>query len=865
MHNFLPKYIFHISVLLAFSLTSMLVNGQTWEEVKTSGKGEVTVCYYNSDNFISDASGELKGIEYDIFLAFKDYLRKKGIDLNISFKKSESFSELYEGIKHGGSGEFGACSFSMTEKRIKEVSFSPKYMPDIEVLINSSNIPVVSNEDEFIRVFSELTALNVPNTTFEEDLEKLKFSIPNLKIENVETASDIREKVLAEDDYFGYIELPNYLQLFQDGLRFRRQNLFKVERTGYGIILPKNSSWLIPINEFFDSDEFKREVNGIIKKHLGEGVNELLWEVENAVENKSEQELVLLRMERDAQEGEIAQQQLKLQILVGGVLVILIIAFLLFYSYRMKRMANKSLTDRNALIENQKEELERLSLVASKTSNGVLILDYNNRIEWLNDAYEKITGYGLAELKGESPGDILISEKTDKNVLNGIRQQIKESKSWNERILVNRKDKSEVWLGINSTPVFNYDNEIIKYIEIIEDVTVQVKSEIDLNRLSIVAEKMNEAVVITDAEGNVEYYNYGLVRNSGFSEEEFRVHFKDMMHLKKLASREDIDEIIEGFKSNPAPILYDSQHVKKDGTTMWTAASLSPVYDDENSLSKIIIVYTDIDERKVFANQLSEINEEISDSIKYAQRIQDAILPSDELFKSYFPSSFVLYKPKDVLSGDFYWVSEATNNKGKELLLAAVADCTGHGVPGALMSIIGNNYLRLCEHEASVNNPGEGLDFINRGVSKTLRQEFTESTIKDGMDISFIALDYPNMKLYFAGAKTTMYLIRENELIQYKGDKHPVGAYVGENLIPFTNNEIEIQKNDIIYLFSDGFADQFGGKSGKKFMYKRFRELLISIKELDMDGQKESLENAFYDWKGDLDQLDDVCVMGIKI
>jgi PAS domain S-box-containing protein len=731
----------HILFIICLLISFKTLYAEEWDIVKSKGKGTITVFYYNSDNFISDASGKLKGIEYDIFLEFKKYLNTQGVDVSINFKKADSFLGLYEEIKYGGNGEFGACCFSMTEQRMKEISFSPKYMPDIEVLINSNNISIAKNEAEFIEIFSKLTALNVPNTTFEENLLNLLTQVPGFKIKGVKSANIIRERILAEPDLFGYIELPTYLKLFQEGIRFKRQNLFKVERNGYGIILPKNSTWLVPMNEFFNSVEFKLRVNEIIKKHLGDGVNDLLWKIDRAENGEGEQEITLLTMERETQELEIKQQSLKVQILIGGVAVVLIIVFLLFFGYRMKRSTNKSLTERNRLIENQKIELERLS---------------------------------------------------------------------------------------------------------------------------IVAEKMNEAVMITDATGEVEYYNHGLIRNSGYSEEEFKIEFK-VLSLKMMSSREDLEDIINDFQTNSEPFFYDSKHTKKDGSTMWTTASLSPVYDENKKLSKIIVVYTDIDERQEFSNQLSEKNREITDSINYAQRIQEAILPSMELFKSYLPNSFVMFRPKDVLSGDFYWVSDAVNNKDQQLLLAAVADCTGHGVPGALMSIIGNNYLRSCEHEPTVNNPGEGLDFINRGVSKTLRQEFTESTIKDGMDISFIALDYPNMKLSFAGAKTTMYVISEKELSQYKGDKHPVGAYVGEELIPFTNNEINIKKGDIIYLFSDGYADQFGGESGKKFMYKRFRELLLSICHLEMGKQKEKLEFAFDEWRRDLEQLDDVCVMGIKV
>ncbi|MBL4706271.1 MAG: tetratricopeptide repeat protein [Flavobacteriales bacterium] len=264
-------------------------------------------------------------------------------------------------------------------------------------------------------------------------------------------------------------------------------------------------------------------------------------------------------------------------------------------------------------------------------------------------------------------------------------------------------------------------------------------------------------------------------------------------------------------------------------------------------------------------NRIEEQNKEIIDSIKYAERIQSAILPSDKYFKTLLPDSFVFFQPKDVLSGDFYWISGAITDKSERFILAAVVDCTGHGVPGALMSIIGNNFLRLCEKESTVNRPSEALEFINSGISKTLRQELSESAIKDGMDMAFVAIDYPNMKLHFAGAKSPLYHIRNGELTEYKGDKHPIGAYLGEELIPFSNHTIDMQTGDVIYLFSDGFADQFGGERGKKFMYKPFRELLKSICSLPMSEQNEIIKTTFHHWKGDFEQLDDVCLIGIRI
>jgi serine phosphatase RsbU (regulator of sigma subunit) len=262
---------------------------------------------------------------------------------------------------------------------------------------------------------------------------------------------------------------------------------------------------------------------------------------------------------------------------------------------------------------------------------------------------------------------------------------------------------------------------------------------------------------------------------------------------------------------------------------------------------------------------IEDKNKDITASITYAQRIQNAILPSNEKIKEILPDTFVLYKPKDILAGDFYWVSDAVTKYEEKFVMAAVADCTGHGVPGALMSIIGNNYLRLCEREPSVNRPSEALDFINVGISKTLRQEYSKSAIQDGMDMVFIAIDYNTMLLHFAGAKNPIYIVREGILQEYKGDKHPIGAFVGEEMKKFTNHSIPIQKGDCVYLFTDGFADQFGGINGKKFMYNKFKHLIASNSHLSMDQQCLILSNEFDKWKGDAEQVDDVCVFGIRI
>ncbi len=837
---------------------------EEWQIVKSKKTGDITVFYYNSDNFISDASGGLEGIEYEIFLLFKNFLKEKyQVELDLKFKKASSFSSLYEEIKFGGNGEFGACSFSITEKRLEEVSFSPKYMPDIEVLINSHNIPIAKTEVEFKEIFRNLTALSVPNTTFEDDLNKLKQDVPSFKIENVELASEVRERILNEDNLFGYIELPNYLKFYKESVRFKRQNLYKVERMGYGIIFPKNSDWKQPVDEFFNSDEFKLEINKVIKKYLGEGVEELLWKLEEHDESASEA-ISLLTMEREVQALDLEKKALLLEkentktnILIGAILLVIIILLLLFYGYRMKKSVNESLVKQNKTIAQQKEELEKLSLVASKTNNGVIILNKENKIEWHNQSYTSITGYNKEDFKDKSPGDVLVSEDNSKEVLNRIRKKIAQKLAWKERIKINAKNGKEIWIEINSTPVLDESGEVNKYIEIIDDVTEKVENEIELTRLSIVAEKMNEAVIITDAAGKVEYYNNGLIRNSGFTRQEFEDYFKGKMTLQQLSSRSDIDDILQKFKTDSTPFFYDSSHQKKDGNYMWTTASLSPVYDDNQNLTKVIVVYTDISERKEFANQLATKNQEILDSINYAQRIQNALLPSDSFLNKVFSDSFVFFKPKDIVSGDFYWFEQVGDYS-----IIVLADCTGHGVPGAFMSMMGSNFLSAIVTDHQITSTGDALSALNDKVKTALERE--GNTARDGMDIVMMVYNEKKGVLDFSGGNNSIFICRDGEMMKYKGDRFSIGADGIEDK-KFIEQNIKVKEGDVVYTFTDGYKDQFGGPKGKKFMQKRLLEILTTNADKDLDEQKNILNQNLLEWMDGYEQVDDISVLGFRI
>jgi serine phosphatase RsbU (regulator of sigma subunit) len=271
-------------------------------------------------------------------------------------------------------------------------------------------------------------------------------------------------------------------------------------------------------------------------------------------------------------------------------------------------------------------------------------------------------------------------------------------------------------------------------------------------------------------------------------------------------------------------------------------------------------------------------NKEITDSIYYAKRIQDAIMPSNEYIKNMFTDSFILFKPKDIVSGDFYWANLRENNA----ILAAV-DCTGHGVPGAFMSMMGNDYLNDIIVDSKINEPHEILNKMRSGIIKALKQRGESGESKDGMDMALININKDNLLLSFAGANNPLYIVRDKNklaiansiefsyqnnksmLYEIKGNKFPVGIHMGTTLQPFIKQDIQLFKGDVVYMFSDGYADQFGGPLSKKLKYNQFKKFILESMFLTMEEQKIYLDQKLNEWQGDLEQVDDVLVMGVRI
>ena len=252
-------------------------------------------------------------------------------------------------------------------------------------------------------------------------------------------------------------------------------------------------------------------------------------------------------------------------------------------------------------------------------------------------------------------------------------------------------------------------------------------------------------------------------------------------------------------------------------------------------------------------------NLDITDSIEYAKRIQQAMLPPYQHIENISKNNFIIYMPKEIISGDFYWIS-----KVKEETILIVADCTGHGVPGAFMSMLGIALLNKIVNERSISEPANILNRLRIDIINSLRQTGEENETQDGMDISVVKINKEKNKLTFAGAMNPSFILRNNEIIELEADKMPIGIHHNVKL-PFGQHEHNLHKNDILLMFSDGYVDQFGGIKNKKFKLKNLKKLFLEMENQDMEEQKSILLEKYKNWKGKEEQIDDILMIGLKL
>jgi PAS domain S-box-containing protein len=396
----------------------------------------------------------------------------------------------------------------------------------------------------------------------------------------------------------------------------------------------------------------------------------------------------------------------------------------------------------------------------------------------------------------------------------------------------------------------------------------------ELERLSIVASETENIILIMDAEGNVEWVNDSFVRLNKVTYEELIA--ERGRNIRTISNNENVSKIIDQAISTRTPVQYESLNITKTGERVWESSTLTPIFDEHGVLKKLIIIDSDVTERRDAEDQLKEKNKEILDSINYAKRLQEAILPTTSTMRKHLPNSFVLYKPKDIVAGDFYWMEEMDG-----YTYLAVADCTGHGVPGALVSVVCSNALHKATIEEELKEPGKILDRVAELVIDRFGKNDRE--VRDGMDIAFCRLNKNKTELAYAGAYNPLWIIssantltvdemssvspvvnqNNKNLFEIKANKQPIGWH--ENRTEFQTHYITITPGSSIYLFSDGYADQFGGVKGKKFKTANLKKLFLKLHNQQSDEQCKLLNETFENWRRQFEQVDDVCIVGIQV
>jgi PAS domain S-box-containing protein len=486
-------------------------------------------------------------------------------------------------------------------------------------------------------------------------------------------------------------------------------------------------------------------------------------------------------------------------------------------------------------------EINRFHTGLEQTSNSIMITNTKGEIEYVNSAFEYISGYRKEEVLGQNPR-FLKTGHTSEEEYKTLWRTISKGEVWKGEMLNRRKDGSTYWEESTISPVMNESGEIDSYIAIKEDITEKRAIKQDLESMALFANLNPEPVFRFKSDGEILKSNPAA--NLAFEMETIE--------------GENIEEFVPMLKEVDCDAFINEGRIE-----IIEAAIHERVFRFIlRGLKDLQVVQTygsDITKRKQAEEKVLQQKQSIESSIQYASRIQSAVLPSQNNLKSRFKDSFILYKPRDVVSGDFYWMKQT-----EDKTIVVASDCTGHGVPGAFMSMLGVALLNEIVNKNPDCPAGEILDNLRKNLKTTLSQNNSKGDPKDGMDMSLVIVEHEKMTMQFAGAYNGIYLMRGGELIEYKADKMPIGTHIKEKP-HFTSHDIELKKDDEVFMLSDGFPDQFGGEKYMKFSKKRFKELIVSQSGQPMSQQKENLDKAFIDWKGSNDQIDDVLVIGFRV
>ncbi|MCB9187689.1 MAG: SpoIIE family protein phosphatase [Flavobacteriales bacterium] len=408
------------------------------------------------------------------------------------------------------------------------------------------------------------------------------------------------------------------------------------------------------------------------------------------------------------------------------------------------------------------------------------------------------------------------------------------------------------------TPLFSETDELEKIITVVTDITEEKKRDIEFQKLSLIAQHTQNPILITDANYKINWINQSFSNQLNYSLEELEgkepgdLLFRDSVSSKHYP--EFVQQIESGKMAKGDFIVYT-----REGNTIWMNVTVDPIPNSKGEITQFICLMQNIQEIKEAQAIIETKNKDITDSISYAQRIQDALLPNLRLVKQNLPKHFVFYRPKDIISGDFYFI-EMYHHR----VFIGIADCTGHGVPGAMMTSIGAAALNNAILDRKLTDPGKILTHVDGYLKASLST--SKESLNDGMDIGLISLNIATQEVEYCGAKRPLIIVRNDKTIKVvPGIKRSIGQFIMGEEFRFKTVSIPLEDTMNIYCFSDGLPDQFGGPNTKKIYQKNLTDFLALNAELSMKEQKQKLENFIDEWKGNLQQTDDMVLFGAKL
>ncbi|MFD1550735.1 hypothetical protein DNU06_05970 [Putridiphycobacter roseus] len=511
-----------------------------------------------------------------------------------------------------------------------------------------------------------------------------------------------------------------------------------------------------------------------------------------------------------------------------------------------------------------KESEEQYRELIDNSMDLIHSLDDKGNFLYVNSAWKEALGYSAKELSHMNLLDII--HENSKTHCNALMQKIiSTGECPNGKVRYNMVTKSNTQITVDgAVNVQKVGGKVVSIQSFLRDVTQQINNQEKIARqeqtLRQITETLNDVFYLYNIkEVKYEYISQNCLEVLGASTEFF---YSGQNHTEKFAYHKD-EAMLHNAKNTvnegePYEIEY---RIVVDNCVKWINEKSFPIRDKNGEVTHNSGICRDITNFKVAEKIIQKQSREINESISYAKNIQDSALPSPIEIEKVIQQNFVFYQPKETLSGDFYIIENIKTNKLQSMAAFLVGDCTGHGVPGGVLSLLCMGLIRESFSNSMVQSPAAALDYVRIKLIKLFRAN-TESQIHDGMDVAFCVLDKENMELHFAGANRSCIIIRDGALIEIKGDRQHVGF--NRNLKPFTNHKIAVFKGDLVILNTDGYVDQFGGPKQKKFMRSQFYQLLIAHSNESMDEINAALSTRFAAWKGDQSQIDDVTVLGVR-